>query len=134
MCGKARRRRGAQSVEWRSAVDRGDVADRGGAAARPLGKILSQLAMPRAGHFSHRTLSRHPFFNRTPSVVTLVGLHLSLRSETNDHHSPMDKHWLISTGPKTDCRSGETVPPALSRDGTPAWHRSDTNGTITDHR
>jgi len=64
----------------RSAVDCGDVADRAGAGARAFREILGQFAVPGARRLGHRTLGRHPFFNCTPTVITLVGLHLPLHS------------------------------------------------------
>ena len=65
----------------RSAVDRGSGgADRGSAGNSALCEILRQFAVPGPSGFRNRTLGRHPLFNRTPTVITLVGLHLPLHS------------------------------------------------------
>src|SRR5579864_4467005 len=63
-----------------SAVDRGSAANRSGTGACPLRNILCKLAVPRAGCLGHCSLGRHPFFDVTPTVITLVGLHLPLHS------------------------------------------------------
>ena len=65
-----------------SAVQYGGAADRCCAGTRPFGEILRQLGMPRACIFRHRALRCHPLFDRAPAIITLVRLHLSLRSET----------------------------------------------------
>ena len=60
-----------------SAVERGDVAQDGGAGAGPRREIFRQFAVPRPCCFGDRALSGHPLFNRPPPVVTLVRFHLS---------------------------------------------------------
>ena len=74
------RKIGPTGDEVESAVECGDVADRAGAGARALREILGQFAVPGARRLGHRALGRHPLFNRTPTVITLVGLHLPLHS------------------------------------------------------
>ena len=65
----------------RSAVEGGGGAANGyRAGASALCKILGQLAVPGARGLCHRTLCCHPLFYRTPTVITLVGLHLPLHS------------------------------------------------------
>jgi len=67
-------------TDVQSAVDGGGVENRGGADACALRKILGKLTVPRPRGFGHRSLGRHPFFDRTPTVITLVRLHLPLHS------------------------------------------------------
>jgi len=47
-----------------------------------LREILSELDMPEARRFRYSALGCKSFFDRAPTIITLVRFHLSLRSET----------------------------------------------------
>lgn len=68
---------GAGFTGVRSAVDDDGAANGGGAGACPSREIFCQFAVPRTGSFGDRALSRHPLFDRAPTVITLVRFHLS---------------------------------------------------------
>jgi len=73
--------RSGNSVD-QSAVQGDGAAGRRGGGAGAFGEVLRELGMPSPRGFGHRTLRRHPLFDRSAPVVTLVRFHLSLRSET----------------------------------------------------
>ena len=119
----------------RSALDRGGgAADDGRAGACALRKILSQLAVPGARGFSHRTLGCHPLFNRTPTVITLVGLHLPLHSVPPTIACEWLNNGKYPQAENAGRRTGETSPRALSRVETGGCRQSDTLRPFTDCR